>query len=40
MTTSASSDIAQGAQYAETASAAYRSALQVIETIEPRLGPA
>lgn len=40
MTTSASSDIAQGAQYAETASAAYRSALQVIETIEPRIADA
>lgn len=40
MTTSASSDIAQGAQYAETASAAYRSALQVIDTIEPRIADA
>ncbi|SLG36005.1 glycine hydroxymethyltransferase [Mycobacteroides abscessus] len=40
MTTSASSDTAQGAQYAETASAAYRSALQVIETIEPRIADA
>jgi len=40
MTTSASSDIAQGAQYAETASAAYQSALQVIETIEPRIADA
>ncbi|MFA4083105.1 glycine hydroxymethyltransferase [Mycobacteroides salmoniphilum] len=40
MTTSASSDIAQGAQYAETASAAYRSALEVIETIEPRIADA
>lgn len=40
MMTSASSDIAQGAQYAETASAAYRSALQVIETIEPRIADA
>lgn len=40
MTTSASSDIAQGAQYAETASAAYRSALQVIETIESRIADA
>lgn len=40
MTTSASSDIAQGAHYAETASAAYRSALQVIETIEPRIADA
>ena len=40
MTTSASSDIAQGAQYAETASAAYRSALEVIATIEPRIADA
>ncbi|MFD6197041.1 glycine hydroxymethyltransferase [Mycobacteriaceae bacterium NPDC060252] len=40
MTTSASSDIAQGAQYAETASAAYRAALEVIETIEPRIADA
>ncbi|ALR13911.1 serine hydroxymethyltransferase [Mycobacteroides saopaulense] len=40
MTDTASADIAQGAQYAETASAAYRSALEVIETIEPRIADA
>ncbi|MBB4854847.1 glycine hydroxymethyltransferase [Mycobacteroides chelonae] len=40
MTDTASADIAQGAQYAETASAAYRSALAVIETIEPRIADA
>lgn len=40
MTDTASADIAQGAQYAETASAAYQSALQVIETIEPRIADA
>ena len=31
---------APGAEYAETASAAYRAALQVIESVEPRGGGA
>ena len=33
----AASKTGQGAEYAETSSAAYRAALEVIESVEPRI---